>query len=450
MNLLLYILIILLQSSLILSQAIPSNHFLYHSRKLLYDAGEDWESLTVFGPERFRLHSQKILINADSYPQMDGMIGLDLWNDSFSLSGFNRFQYKNHYYGYIYPSFVSKTFNNDVSDVKPKLIHHKEDQYGLGFENNWAILQISRGKQSWGAGNDIQLAMSENSSVYDYFLLGSDYGKVRVRYMHGYLENVETNINRYITARGLELTNNRFMVVGFSEIVIYSGEDRLMDLGYLNPMSSHLEIELNNRLNVLGVNYSNAVWQIHMDYLPIENFRVSLNYLYDEFVMDQQIELEKEHGKALSLRVAYTPLSSSKHLFTLFSSLVYVGTPTFRHKIGTNNFVQNGRPLGWSRGSDGQEICVGMNYFNYKNLIFSFSTGLLQNGQESIINRVFEPYEDYLKGPFPSGKIDKIHYVETDIIYWWKEKYSISSAIYYQQNTDNIDLIISLEFLQKF
>ena len=34
--------------------------------------------------------------------------------------------------------------------------------------------------------------------------------------------------------------------IGFSETVIYSGENRSIDIGYLNPMSSHLEIELNN------------------------------------------------------------------------------------------------------------------------------------------------------------------------------------------------------------
>ena len=60
--------------------------------------------------------------------------------------------------------------------------------------------------------------------------------------------------------------------------------------------------------------------------------------------------------------------------------------------MGTNNFVQNGRPLGWYGGSDGQEICIGMNYFNNNNLILNISTGLLQSGEETIANRVFETY----------------------------------------------------------
>ena len=50
-------------------------------------------------------------------------------------------------------------------------------------------------------------------------------------------------------------------------------------MGYLNPISSHLEIELNNRLNIIGDNNSNAVWQAHLDYLMMKNLRISLNYL---------------------------------------------------------------------------------------------------------------------------------------------------------------------------
>jgi len=290
--------------------------------------------------------------------------------------------------------------------------------------------------------------LSENSGTYDYFLLASDYGKVRVRYIHGFLENVETNINRYITARGFEWTNKRSLIIGFSETVIYSGENRSIDIGYLNPMSSHLEIELNNRLNIIGDGNSNAVWQIHLDYFLNKNFRVSLNYLYDEFVFDPDIEIGKEHGKAFSIRLAYTPLFSKNHLFTLYSSLVYVGTPTFRHGNGANNFVQNGRPLGWYRGSDGQELSFGVNYFNNKDLIVKIFTGLLHSGEESITNRIFERYSDYLRGRFPSGEIEKTYYIATNLIYWFKQNYSISSSLHWSQDIRAIDLKIMVPIFQ--
>ena len=56
----------------------------------------------------------------------------------------------------------------------------------------------------------------------------------------------------------------------FSETIIYSGNNRSLDIGYLNPISSHLELELNNRLNTYGSSNSNAVWQLHFDFLLFE------------------------------------------------------------------------------------------------------------------------------------------------------------------------------------
>ena len=39
-------------------------------------------------------------------------------------------------------------------------------------------MQMGRGRQSWGAGNDIQLALSEDSPSYDYGLLGLHFKKI--------------------------------------------------------------------------------------------------------------------------------------------------------------------------------------------------------------------------------------------------------------------------------
>tara|TARA_Y100000591_G_scaffold331958_1_gene367564 strand:+ start:5389 stop:6726 length:1338 start_codon:yes stop_codon:yes gene_type:complete len=440
MNSIIIILIIILQSSLIFAQPIPNKHFQYQSRKLFYDAGENWNSLTVFGPIRFKSKSQNKLKKMKSSIYFDGQINFNATNESYSLNGYGYFKHID-YYGFIFPSFA-RPIDNNHSELS--LVKNKNNHSGIGFENSWATLQIGRGRESWGSGNDIQLALSEKSSTYDYFLLGSDYGNIRVRYIYGFLESVMTNINRYITARGFEWTNKKSLVIGFSETVIYSGENRSFDIAYMNPISSHLEIELNNRLNVVGDRNSNAVWQVHLDYLMMKNFRVSINYLLDEFVIDRDVQIGKEHGRAYSIRLAYTPIFSNNHLITFFSSLVNVGTPTFRHGIGTNNFVQSGRPLGWYRGSDAQEICIGIKYFNKNNIILNVSTGLLVSGEETIVDRVFESYSDYQKGPFPSGDVKKITYAETDFIFWWKKNYSISSSFRWALDRNMMDLSLTV------
>ena len=80
----------------------------------------------------------------------------------------------------------------------------------------------------------------------------------------------------------------------------------------MNPISSHLEIELNDRLNVIGSQNSNAVWQIHLNWVAFQNLRVSCNYLLDEFVLDPNIQENKEHGDAYSMKLDLNILNSKK------------------------------------------------------------------------------------------------------------------------------------------
>ena len=40
------------------------------------------------------------------------------------------------------------------------------------YKNDWIFIQLCRGRQSWGFGEDIQIVISEESNNYDYFLMG--------------------------------------------------------------------------------------------------------------------------------------------------------------------------------------------------------------------------------------------------------------------------------------
>ena len=64
-------------------------------------------------------------------------------------------------------------FKKRKINFHPKYLN-KHEQYfsGMGFQNNWARLQVARGRESWGSGNNIHIGLNSNSEPYDYFLLG--------------------------------------------------------------------------------------------------------------------------------------------------------------------------------------------------------------------------------------------------------------------------------------
>ena len=419
----------------IFSQPIPSELLLYRSKKILYDFGEDWKSISCFGPIRFQQLENHQLLSGSL--NINTRFSTYFLNDDITLSNFTTISFKKYFYCYFYPHVVSnsrlKEFysGEEYKRIKSSFNESEIGFSGIGFQNKWAIIQIGRGRENWGTGNDIQLALSKNSDAYDYFMLGSDYGNIRVKYIHGFLESTNEGFNRYITARGIEWSNKKSLLIAFSEIVIYSGLNRPFDLAYLNPISSHIEIELNNRLNDIPSSNepssANGVWQASVDWLITDKIRFSGNYLYDEFVLDPELEVGKVHGKAHSFRFSYNLINKKTYALNVFGSNIQVGTPTFRHSSGTNNFVQTGNPLGWEIGSDSENINLGLNYLNDNNFLCSIISGFIRKGEESITDRVFERYPNYQKGPFPSGIVSEIVYIDTYLHWQFSSHISIFS-----------------------
>ena len=229
----------------------------------------------------------------------------------------------------------------------------------------------------------------------------------------------------------MEWSNKKSLIISLSEIVIYSGENRPLDFSYINPISLHLELEYNDRTNVQGFDNGNAVWQLSVDSKIRRQYRFLFNFLVDEFKIDKvDYDKGKTNGLAWSSKLIYSPNYYNK-LLSIYCSFIYVGTHTFRHGLGDNNFVSRGRPLGWKYGSDGKEITSGVNYTNFKNFIFYFKFGKRAIGQNSLIYNLYDPYKNYLSGSFPSGNVNEHNFINLSSQYWIKNYMSVYISFNY-------------------
>ena len=427
-------LLFLLLISCILSQEIPNQFYEHKIKELNLGLRNNWEENTNFGPIRYsKLSTNDSLI-------IDSRFGYTRDSNRRILYGYGHFTYNRYFHAYLYPRIVNEPFLiNGYSGIQMDISRGgftsgETDMSGICFENDWMIIQLGRGRQSWGAGNDIQLALSKESNSYDYAMLGLDFGKLNVRYFHGFLEADSMRNNRYITGRGIEWNNGKSFLIGISEIIIYSGQNRSIDFSYFNPISTHLEIELNERQNNIGTASGNGVWQISFDYLFMQKFRLSGNYLFDEFTLDkEQLNAGKGPGRAHSFKVLYTMFHKNKTIASLYLSNISVGTNTFKHQIGNNNFVQRGKPLGWQIGSDSEELKIGLN-IGYNNIIASIELGLRNIGEKNIYNEPYHGYTDYLDIPFPSGNVETINFGISRVQWWWKQNLSIFSEFHYHHS----------------
>lgn len=451
--------ITLLYTSCLFCIELPARRFNIDQAIFLFDAGRDWDKNSVFGLNHLLINKIKSLdkFNEHSLDSLikNSSVGLKI-TKSKDVEFFGHFILKHkNFYSYLNPRIVTnhKAFNGYTGiprNTSRYGFNSGETNFsGFGFKNENVLFQIGRGRESWSAGNGIDLVLSKNSPSYDYFKFLYEQNNFRFIYFHGFLENIE-NYNRYITGKGLEIKNNKSMILGFSEIIIYSGYNRPIDFAYFNPTSSHLEIELNDRQNLLGPDDANAVWQLSLDYLIKSNIRFSSNFIIDELTIDKvELDSGKVSGIGLSSRLSYFK-KFNNHLITLYGKYIYVGTHTFRHTHGYNNFIQRGLPLGWKFGSDGYSFAIGCNYFNTNNIIVTANVSKNLIGASTVYKSQYETFtNNYKDGPFPSGIIDEISLIDIKFQYKYDSKTNFYLDFISENNkTSNLKREINIGFFK--
>ncbi|MFQ5865995.1 MAG: hypothetical protein ACE5IW_12275 [bacterium] len=310
------------------------------------------------------------------------------------------------------------------------------DHAVVSYHNSWLVAQFGRGRQVWGPLESNNLVLSPNSAAYDHFLLEGRYRRMKLRFFYGFLESITHggNFNRYLVGHGIEYNNRRNLIIGASELIILSGEDRPLDIAYLNPLLPVLEVELNDRTNKdRGTASSNAVWSLLFDWMPVLGLRLSGNFTIDEFQFDKK---DREEGRpdavAYQFRGAYSH-TLGRIAATFSIDYTRVGTFTFRHTAGTNNFVSRKLPLGTDIGSDADQWRLGLRLLFPWRIQLSTALGVQRVGQRNLLSDSYEPYaaEEFRQGPFPSGEVQRFRFLEWHLSYNPKR---------------NIELVVSSRF----
>ncbi|MEL1232244.1 MAG: hypothetical protein VXA26_13115, partial [Candidatus Neomarinimicrobiota bacterium] len=115
---------------------------------------------------------------------------------------------------------------------------------------------------------------------------------------------------------------------------------------------------------------------------------------------------------------------------------ISVGTNTFKHQNGNNNFVQRGKPLGWVTGSDSKETKIGLSGTYNKLLIINLEYGMKEIGENNILTNPYRGYNEYLDGPFPSGFVEKISFGFARFQWWFSSYFSVIAEM--KHNNSNI------------
>lgn len=286
------------------------------------------------------------------------------------------------------------------------------DQASIGYRSDWAAVSFGRGRPVWGPFGARNLALSSQSAAMDHLSVRFKYKKVTAVFFTGFLEARKDSLatqNRYIAGHGVEYAPGRNARLSLTEITVYSGPNRRFDWAYLNPLSPHLETELNDRENqpYSEANRSNAVWVASADWMTKGRIRLSLSYLIDEFQFDSK---DRKQGRpdatALSCRVSKGFLWKKSSL-SAWAGYERIGTYTLRHESDFSGFISRGLPLGSSMGGDADAWRLGLNSILPFRARLGVEWQALRQGANGLLAWPYTGYDEYKKVEFPSGNVLK-------------------------------------------
>ena len=81
--------------------------------------------------------------------------------------------------------------------------------------------------------------------------------------------------------------------------------------------------------------------------------------------------------------------------------------------------------MGWEYGSDTYELKYSFNYLKAKSSFINLNFGIIEIGDESIIERPYNKYLDYSGGKFPSGDTAKQFFFCGRFDFYYKKNISI-------------------------
>lgn len=424
--------------NIILCQDLPNNFFTEYRFNILHDFGYLWNNNTLLKPYQYsNFENPNFFLNDSIFQenQFDDIkpnwifsqiienvhSGQSLsQKENFSLkliSGYeNYFSIKDNSSHNLY-TYLNIRFNKKIRMwLNPRITTNKNylnnfsgiiqpndrfgfnsgeiDKSGFGFFDKNFKIWYGRGRKNWGAIALNNLALSNYSPSFDHLSSEFHSNKYTFKYFHGFLETINENYNRYIVGKGIEYKNNSNLIIGLHEVVIYSGINRPIDLSYLNPVSFHLDIELNQRVNdINGTGSQNAIWQISGDIILKDKLRMSANFLIDEFAIDDK-KINSVTGDTTNsqnyfgyqMRLAYSEILFKDFFATVYFENIFIGPNTLRHERGQNNFVTRNKPLGYSLGSDCKRSLLGFRLVTPYKLIIQLNTSVNEFGRGNLKN----------------------------------------------------------------
>ncbi len=197
-----------------------------------------------------------------------------------------------NYHFYIESIITNDFYKNHVlgSNYSRSNISGRISNAFIKMYNKSISFQFGRSPISWGSSSRSSIITSGYQINYDHILLQMDLSEFSYEFLTGQLGSEKTTdgekINRYIAGHKLIWHVSNDFVLGFGEMIIYTGVNRGLDLTYLNPFVPYFFSALEGDEQTHPYDNANSMIFAYGKYGYEKNASIFIEFIVDEYQVD--------------------------------------------------------------------------------------------------------------------------------------------------------------------
>lgn len=289
------------------------------------------------------------------------------------------------------------------------------DYGGIGYTRSAFSLFVGRDEASWGLSRRGGLLLSGSAPSMDMVKASLSTGSFRLTTFHSQLRRGDgdpwdAGVRRYVCGHRLEVVAGKRFNFSLSEVVLYGGEGRTVELGYLNPLAPFYAEQWNSGWE------DNILAACDCALLFPGRAEVRCEVMLDDFQVDEGSE---PHEVAVGLDVrAVNPLLREWSLVGCSYSLVT--NRTYGHRVAWNRFMQEGAVMGYPGGPDGDRLEAWASLALGDPYLVTLGYQLVRRGEGRASDSQAEPAKSLR---FPSGVVENAHTLAAELA--WHPSYHV-------------------------
>jgi hypothetical protein len=309
-------------------------------------------------------------------------------------------------------------FAGDLSESESWLFGRVNDAF-IDYQTDHNHLFVGKMAQNWGPVGTHSLILSNNPYTYNKFLY--DYSTQRLKltiffsqletrsgYFYNYFSDTTEYYpaaNKYLTGHRIDINVNDRLKLAFTEMAIYGGPDRQLQLEYLNPMEFYYGLQRNDRALMSGV------WAADLFFRPATKALVYGQFLLDDIILNNDPGVD-DRGRFPDRLAIYASIRQADLPYEgLLLDLSYtrIWNRTYQTYSFWENYHYRGKSLGYPTVSS-EEVKFRIRYWGKFPHFLSSDLGIGRFGAADVTDMFYLQKEEFPIEPVTTTVDHKLRY----------------------------------------